>query len=120
MTAGRVGDVEINGQLPDGSYTANDDGSMSYRGTTESGQQVDMNVGAGSKFEGGGQQLGDAEVSRLREFQQGDHAPAAQATRQRTGEPVGAGVGGKNAGARAAESRIDKGSSRDGGRGMGE
>jgi hypothetical protein len=74
------------------------------------------------RIEQNGQRPGmsQAEIDKLRDFQQGDHAPAAEATRQRTGEPVGAGVGGKNAGARAAELRTDRGPSRDGGRGMGE
>jgi hypothetical protein len=64
--------------------------------------------------------LSQEQITRLREFQQADHAPAAEATRLRPGQPVEAGVGGKNAGARAAELRTEKTPSRTGGKGIGE
>ncbi|NEA31858.1 hypothetical protein [Streptomyces sp. SID13031] len=61
----------------------------------------------------GQNQIPKEELDRLRGFQEGQ-VSASEATRPRSGEPVEAGAGGKNPGARAAELRSEKSSKRDG------
>jgi hypothetical protein len=93
--------------------TQNEQRGPDYVETTLEQARSEQNGQSGQGEQNGQSQMPQDEMDRLRGLQDGQ-ANAADATRSRTGEPVEAGAGGKNPGARAAELRSDKGSKRDG------